>query len=75
MKRLELIPTGFPCTLAECPAGFFLKDNEVCFKSEYFTNDRPDAYCEGGCYFWGGDEGKKDINAVIVQPLISAWFE
>lgn len=78
MKRLELKPEGFPCKLRECPPGFFLKDDEVCFKSEYSKDqdkNRVEAYCESGEFFWGGDEGKENVDEVMVQPLISEWIE
>ena len=80
MKRLELKPEGFPCKLKECPPGFFLKDDEVGFKSEYAgdsldNKNRTEAFCESGCYFWGGEEGKDNVDNVIVQPLVSEWIE
>ena len=80
-KRLELKPEGFPLKLSECPPGFFLKDNSVGFKATYLHSNESDeriseAYCESGCYFWGGDEGNKlGVDNVIVQPLISEWVE
>lgn len=74
MKRLELKPDGFPCTLAECPPGFFLKDESVGFKSEYKSDNRPDCYCDSGEYFWGGAKTDEELNKIIVQPLIYEWI-
>lgn len=57
MKRLELKPDGFKCTLAECPPGLFLCDDEniVGLKSDY-----DDFYLAiDGDAFWGGLPQKK----------------
>lgn len=80
-KRLELKPDGFPLKLLECPPGFFLKDDDVCFKSKYAHGNetderRSEAFCETGCYFWGGKEGDElGVDNVIVQPLIVEWVD
>jgi hypothetical protein len=72
MKRLELKPSGFPCTLSECEPGFFLFNDELCFKSKYTNDDgTPDAYCESGESFWGGVSTVKELRNIIVQPLFS----
>lgn len=76
MKRLQLVPDGFECKLLECPAGFFLYGEEVCFKSEYVDdNGRPEVYCESGEAFWGGTSKIEDLQKVMVIPLISRWVE
>lgn len=72
MKRLELKPEGFPCKLSECPPGFFLFNDGVCFKSQYGNDhDGQDVFLEGGCSFWGGKDA--DRPNLIVQPLVSNW--
>lgn len=42
-------------TLAECPIGLFMSDDELCLKTEYGTNEgRIDAYIvSSGEFFWG----------------------
>lgn len=35
MKTIEIVHTNLPCSLAECPPGFFLYEWQLCFKSEY----------------------------------------
>lgn len=70
MKQIKLVPYGFQCTLAECPPGLFLFNDEVCFKSEYLTGISPDAYCENGEAFWGGTTLISERDKLLVQPLI-----
>lgn len=69
MQRLEMKPDGFPLKLKECPPGFFLFNDSICFKSEYGD----DAFCDSGEYFWGGTSDKKDRGELIVQPLVYEW--
>lgn len=69
IKQIKLIPYGFQCALTECPPGFFLFHDEVCFKSEYLTGISPDAYCSSGEYFWGGTNLSIERDKRIVQPL------
>ena len=72
MKRLELTPDGFPCTLAECPPGHFLFKDHVGFKSEYSTNSGfIEAFNEVGEYFHG--DGNGEAKLCIVQPLQPIW--
>jgi hypothetical protein len=68
-KILTLVPEGWPCGLSDCPPGFFLFDNEACFKSEYGD----DAYCDSGEIFWGGAPNRVSRDNLIVQPLIAKW--
>lgn len=80
MKELKIWPKGWPCTLEECPPGFFLFRDSLCLKSEYHTTTQSgesnaDAYCESGEYFWGGVSATKDRNALIVQPVEAIWQE
>ena len=75
MKRLELKPEGFPCTLDECPPGFFLREDSLCFKSEYHTDQKADAYCDTGEYFWGGTNDVSARGKLIVQPVVYEWIE
>lgn len=76
MKRLELIPNGWACTLDECPPGHFLFHEMVGFKSEYRNNEgRIEAYCDTGEAFWGGTTKHEDTNKLIVQPLTARWID
>jgi hypothetical protein len=69
MRRLTLIPVGWPCTLAEARPGHFLFDGQhVGFKSEYGqATSKPEAFNEAGEYYQ--DDGKP------VQPLEPKWEE
>lgn len=73
MRTLQLVPDGFKCTLAECPHGLFLCDDEtmVGLKSDY-----GDYYLAiDGDAFWGGTSSKEDRDKIIVQPLRYEWKE
>jgi len=71
MKKLVLNPDGWPCTLQDCPPGFFLFQDSVCYKSKY-----NDYYVgTGGSMFWGGTSTKVDRDKLLVQPLLEAWEE
>lgn len=65
MKKLVLVPDGWPCSLEECPPGLFLSENKnIGLKSEYRPNGKVEAFCDSGEYFCG--EGQ-------VQPLRYYW--
>lgn len=79
MKALVIQPSRFPCTLAECPPGFFVFGEELCFKSEYKTNHENvfvcDAYCSSGEYFWGGTKDYEDRENLMVIPCEANWID
>jgi hypothetical protein len=64
-------------TLGECPAGLFLFDGALGFKSEYKTESQShpgfwqcDAYVvESGEYFWGGASDAPARERLLVTPL------
>ena len=62
MRELKMRPDGWPCLIEECPPGFFVYEDQLCFKNEYM--DQP--FNSAGEYF----QPKK----VEVQP-VSAWWE
>jgi hypothetical protein len=64
-----LEPNGWPCTFGACPPGFFMRKGNLYLKSEYFTEGRPDAYCDTGEYFAGGVQTPEERLALIVQPV------
>jgi hypothetical protein len=69
-KTYVIEPYGWPCTLAECPCGpFFWDGNRLCFKSEYASDGKCDAYNAAGEYFWGGTSNAKARAALMVQPV------
>jgi len=72
MKILKLIPDGWRCTFAECPPGFFTIEDHLFFKSDYYTNNYPDAFNEGGSVLSLGIT-KEAIQSVIVQPVKKEW--
>lgn len=69
MKRLVIIPDGWPCRFAECRPGHFLFQDSLCLKSEYGG----DAYIESGEAFWGGVKSKEERAELIVQPVYAMW--
>jgi hypothetical protein len=65
MIRRLIVPDGWPCTLEECRPGMFVTldlPDLICFKSEYTTVGKPDAYNSGGEYFCDNGE--------LIQPVI-----
>lgn len=72
MKKLLIEPAGWPCSLAQCPPGFFVFNERLCLKSEYGIAD---AYCESGEIFWGGAKTDEERLALQVQPVTYAWKE
>ena len=69
MKRLVMKPADFPCTVEDCPPGFFLYDEMTGFKSEYYSsNHKVEAYCDTGEAFCYTDED-------LVTPLNYVWEE
>jgi len=85
MKRLEMQPDGWPCTLAECRPGHFLvswadpedpkiETDLLCFKSEYSDNNGfIHAFNEAGEYFHSGST--TETRNTIVQPIRAIWVE
>lgn len=67
-QELHIIPNGFPCSLSECEPGFFIYENNLCFKDEYGGY-----YCSSGEAFWGGVSDKEDRDKLIVQPVVEEW--
>jgi len=35
MKRMIIQPRGWPCAIRDCPPGFFVSGDALCFKTEY----------------------------------------
>jgi hypothetical protein len=68
MKRLVLKPEGWPCSLQECPPGYFAaEDGEgMGFKNEYTKDGKPEAFNEAGEYWCSTGD---------VQPLVAEWEE
>lgn len=72
MKRMEIIPYGFPCHLAEAPEGLALFKDTLIMITEYSK----DSYLvESGEMFWGGVKTKEDRAELIVQPCIVKVIE
>lgn len=71
MKKLVMVPNNWSCSLEECPPGFFVYENSLCFKTEYHrSNGQVNAFNEAGEYFYCEDDQK-----VIIQPVIPVWEE
>lgn len=91
MKRLVMEPVGWPCTLRECPPGFFLYEDTVCYKTEYERME-PDGPVNipGDKIRWKMGTGTDAYNSagehfcvgtpeerekIMVQPLEEQWEE
>lgn len=61
MKRLIIVPDGWPCTYRECRPGFFTSDAMLGLKTEYGD----DGYCDSGEAF-----ARKES---LVQPVNAIW--
>jgi hypothetical protein len=77
MKRLVLVPHGWPCSLLECRPGLFLSDEYVGFKSEYGGAEvgNIEAFNEAGEFFWGGAKTHEERGKLVVQPMDYVWEE
>ena len=74
MKSLVVKPDGWPCSLVECPPGFFVFEGNLCLKTEYGLEDLEVFNC-GGEVFWGGAKTKEERRTLIVQPAYCEWEE
>lgn len=72
MRRLVIVPDGWPCRHAECRPGFFLSKDSLCLKSEYGGLEIS-SFCESGEAFWGGATTKEGQDNLIVQPVNAVW--
>ena len=73
MKRMIIKPEGWKCKLYECPPGFFVFNDHLCFKTEYGPD--LEVFNEGGEYFWGGVKTKEERAELEVQPVEVLWDE
>ena len=63
-------PDGWPCTLADCPPGFFVFEGSLCSKSEYLTDGNIEAFNCAGEAFWGGTSTQISRISLVVQPVV-----
>jgi len=91
MRKLTLIPDGWPCDLSECPPGLFLFEDNVCFKTEYGAMEtvgpvnvpgneiRWTCGSRADAYNSAGEHfcvgTPESRERVMVQPLIAQWEE
>lgn len=61
MRRLVMVPDGWPCAYDECRPGHFVCDENLGLKSEYGG----EGYCDSGEFF-----ARKEA---AVQPVIAKW--
>lgn len=61
MKIITIEPFGWPCKIEECPPGFFLYEEQLCFKSEYSSDNDIEVFNSAGEYFMPRE--------VLVQPV------
>lgn len=70
MKILAIQPYNFPCTIEECPPGFFIFEGlYLGFKSEYRTESgKIEVYNSAGEHFQYNEN-------TLVQPVDYSWEE
>jgi hypothetical protein len=73
MKRLVMVPDGWPCSLGESRPGFFIWQDNLCFKDEY--GSAGNSFNSAGEIFWGGVTTKEDRSRLVVQPVEPTWEE
>lgn len=61
MRRLVIVPDGWPCSYEECPAGYFVHEGHLFLKSEYGGQ----GYCGSGEAF--------ALSPAEVQPVYATW--
>ena len=63
MKTVRIEPYGWMCKIEECPPGFFMCEDQLCFMTEYHENKGDIiAYNSAGEYFV--------TRKIMVQPVI-----
>lgn len=72
MKQLIIKPKGWLCLLKDCPPGFFVYADSLCFKTEYGQDE---VYCESGEVFYGGTSEKDARQELQVLPVSPIWVE
>ena len=56
--------------LIDCQPGLFIYDNILCLKTEYFHNERVEAYVvSSGEYFSPGPMTDEEYNNLMVYPV------
>ena len=56
--------------LIDCQPGLFIYDNTLCLKTEYFYNERVEAYVvSSGEYFSPGQMTDEEYNNLMVYPV------
>lgn len=61
-KTCRIVPDGWPVKVEECPPGFFMCDDQLCFRNEYGQNG---IFNSAGEYFV--------TRGIMVQPVIYEW--
>ncbi len=64
MRRLIIKPFDWKCSLDECAPGFFVYNDQLCFKTEYGANE---VYCSSGEHL--------ALKNIEVQPAEAVWEE
>ncbi len=67
MKKLAVVPEGWPCTIEECRPGHFVYQKQLCFKTEYRSDKDIEVYCDSGETFCP--------RMIEVQPVKYLWEE
>lgn len=76
MRQLQLKPSGWPCTLKECPPGLFVFGEILGLKTEYSPENEIEAFCsDTGEAFWGGTHSHQNRDQLMVQPVEAVWEE
>jgi hypothetical protein len=78
MKKLELKPYEFECTLAEAPAGMFVHNGLLGIKTTIPAkndNATKEVFNPDGTLFWAGTSGFNERDALKVVPVYQIWFD
>lgn len=73
MKRLVVVPDGWPCKLSECPSGLFMFEGALVVKSKYGPQENALLALDGGIFT--GQTEKEKRGDLIVQPCRYEWIE
>ncbi len=48
MLRAIIRPSDWACSVEECPPGHFMVDSQLCFKTDYLTDGKPQIFNSAG---------------------------
>jgi hypothetical protein len=74
MKRLVMVPDGWPCKLGELRPGFFVWNDMLGFKPDHKAeNGKQIAFSATGESLWYKAGGFEPMVDLMVQPAYPGW--